>query len=118
MIHHIAIGTPHPTQLAAFYRTLPGAQLIREFYYESGALRSVWIQFDSILLMLEEGERLAPKNLVFSLNSSNLPLWKDWIKTIPITHHTDFTIYFQDPDGNGLGLSSYPEKLPFSIEMS
>ncbi|TGL62595.1 VOC family protein [Leptospira jelokensis] len=118
MIHHIAIGTPHPAELAKFYRGLPGAVFVKEFHYESGELRSVWIQFDSILLMVEEGKKEAPKNLVFSLTPINHLEWKDWLRSIPITHHTDFTIYFQDPDGNGLGISSYPEKLTIPIEMS
>ncbi|TGL20869.1 VOC family protein [Leptospira yanagawae] len=118
MIHHIAIGTPHPARLAKFYRELPGAVPVKEFHYESGELRSVWIQCDSILLMLEEGKAQAPKNLVFSLTPSNRSLWKEWLKTVKITNHTDFTIYFKDSDGNGLGISSYPEKLPPEIEMS
>ncbi|MCW7509446.1 VOC family protein [Leptospira levettii] len=118
MIHHIAIGTTHPSHLAAFYLKIPGSKLIKEHFYESGSIRSVWIQFGSILLMLEDGKRESPKNLVFALGISKEAEWREFLASITIVSRTDFTMYFQDPDGNGLGVSTYPEKFPTSLEMS
>ncbi|MCW7505861.1 VOC family protein [Leptospira paudalimensis] len=118
MIHHIAIGTTNPSHLAAFYLKIPGSILIKEHFYEFGSIRSVWIQFGSILLMLEDGKRESPKNLVFALETSKEAEWKEFLESITIVSRTDFTLYFQDPDGNGLGVSTYPEKLPSSLEMS
>ncbi|TGM32143.1 VOC family protein [Leptospira biflexa] len=118
MIHHIAIGTPNPESLAAFYLQIPGAKLLKRHHFDSGEVRSVWIQLGPIILMLESGEQESPKNLVFSLNPSNQNEWREFFKSIQVTSRTDFTMYFQDPDGNGLGLSSYPQKLPHSLEMS
>lgn len=65
MIHHIAIGTPHPSHLAKFYLKIPGSKKIQEFYYESGEIRSLWIGFGPIILMLEEGEKQSPALLFF-----------------------------------------------------
>ncbi|XDD48355.1 VOC family protein [Leptospira sp. WS39.C2] len=112
MIHHIAIGTTNPSQLAAFYLKIPGSKLIKEHLYETGIVRSVWIQFGGQILMLEEGKNHAPKNLVFSFGLSDRKEWNEFLSSIQIQSRTNFTLYFQDPDGNGLGVSSYPEKLP------
>lgn len=118
MIHHIAIGSPNPSHLASFYRRLPEANFLKEQKYESGEVRSVWIQLGSVILMLEDGKQEAPKNLVFTLKESKRTEWKEFLASVPILHKTEYTLYFADPDGNGLGLSSYPEKLTLFSEMS
>lgn len=112
MIHHIAIGTLHPSLLADFYLQLPGAKQSKVHYFESGEIRSIWIQLGAVILMLEKGKNESPKKLVFSLENSNQTAWKEFLTTISVLERTEFTVYFEDPDGNGLGLSSYPQKLP------
>ncbi|PJZ44273.1 VOC family protein [Leptospira brenneri] len=111
MIHHIAIGTPNPSNLAEFYLRIPGAKKTREFHYPSGLLRSIWIEFGSIILMLEEGEKSSPRALVFSFNENDKSSWIQFLNQIEIQNQTEYTVYFLDTDGNLLGLSQYPEKL-------
>lgn len=111
MIHHIAIGTHHPAHLAQFYLQIPGAKKIQEFYFGSGEVRSVWIGFGSVILMFEEGEKEAPRGLVFSFSESDRSEWTQFLSQIKIQNKTDYTVYFLDSDGNLLGLSQYPEKL-------
>ncbi|TGK83213.1 VOC family protein [Leptospira noumeaensis] len=111
MIHHIAIGTPNPSHLAAFYLKIPGAKQIREFHYPSGLLRSVWIEFGQVILMLEEGEKKSSRALVFALEKNNHSDWTQFLSQIEIQNQTEYTVYFLDTDGNLLGLSNYPEKL-------
>ncbi|MBM9547600.1 VOC family protein [Leptospira sp. 201903074] len=118
MIHHIAIGTPHPTHLAKFYLKIPGAKKIQEFYYESGEVRSVWIGFGSVILMLEEGEKKSPRALVFSFSEKDRAEWIQFLSQVKIQKQTDYTAYFWDSDGNLLGVSQYPEKLEAFLEMS
>lgn len=118
MIHHIAIGTPNPSLLADFYLKIPGSRKLKEFHYESGILRSVWIQFGSILLMLEDGENKSPRALVFSYQEMERSKWTQFLKQNEVESRTEYTIYFLDPDKNLLGVSSYPEKLELQLEMS
>ncbi|TGK86481.1 VOC family protein [Leptospira montravelensis] len=118
MIHHIAIGTPNPSHLADFYLKIPGSHKLKEFHYESGILRSVWIQFGSIIVMLEDGENKSPRALVFSYQVIDQSKWTQFLKQSNIQGRTDYTIYFFDPDKNLLGVSSYPEKLEPLLEMS
>lgn len=112
MIHHIAIGTRKVRKLADFYLKMPHAEKIREWEEPDGALRSVWIQFSKTILMIEFGETMAPRALVFGYEIEDLKKWNILFETIPVTRETEFTKYFLDPDGNQLGLSSYPETLP------
>ncbi|MCW7492627.1 VOC family protein [Leptospira sp. 2 VSF19] len=118
MIHHIAIGTANPSRLAEFYLKIPGSKKIKEFHYESGILRSVWIEFGSILVMLEEGENKSPRALVFSYQEFEKSKWTQFLKQTKVQSRTEYTVYFLDPDGNLLGASSYPEKLESLLEMS
>lgn len=118
MIHHIAIGTPHPSHLAKFYLKIPGSKKIKEFYYESGEVRSLWIGFGSFILMLEEGEKQSPRALVFSFSKTERSEWTQFLNQVKIQNQTDYTIYFLDSDGNHLGVSTYPEKLEPHLEMS
>ncbi|TGL88151.1 VOC family protein [Leptospira congkakensis] len=111
MIHHIAIGTPNPSNLAEFYLQIPGAKKIQEFHYPSGVLRSVWIQFEQVILMLEEGEKKSPRALVFAMDEKEKSKWIQFLSQIKIQNKTDYTAYFLDTDENLLGLSQYPEKL-------
>lgn len=111
MIHHIAIGTPNPSNLAEFYLQIPGAKKLREFLYESGELRSVWIEFGSVILMLEDGEKKSPRALVFKWEENKRSEWIQFLDQVKIQNQTDYTIYFLDSESNQLGLSNYPEKL-------
>ncbi|MBM9590802.1 VOC family protein [Leptospira sp. 201903075] len=111
MIHHIAIGTPNPSNLAEFYLQIPGAKKTQEFHYESGTIRSIWIEVGPTILMLEEGVNKSPRALVFSLEQNEKSEWIQFLNQVQIQNKTDFTVYFLDSDGNLLGLSQYPEKL-------
>ncbi|TGL41414.1 VOC family protein [Leptospira perdikensis] len=111
MIHHIAIGTPNPSNLAEFYLQIPGAKKTQEFHYDSGMVRSIWIEFGPIILMLEEGAKSSPRALVFSFTEKEKTKWIQFLNQIQIQNKTDYTVYFLDSDGNLLGLSQYPEKL-------
>ncbi|TGL26102.1 VOC family protein [Leptospira bourretii] len=111
MIHHIAIGTPNPSNLAEFYLQIPGAKKLQEFLYETGAVRSVWIDFGSIILMLEEGEKKSPRALVFQWEETKRSEWIQFLNQVKIQNQTDYTVYFLDNESNLLGVSQYPEKL-------
>ncbi len=109
MIHHIAIGTTNLIRLSDFYLGLPGMKLLNRNYFEnSGDLRSVWLQhIDGTILMLESNfENKAPLALVFEFPDLNLESFKE-----VIFKRTDYTIYFYDADGNVLGYSTHPRTM-------
>jgi hypothetical protein len=108
-MHHIAIGTPDIVRMGDFYSGLPGLNFVKNNYFESGDLRSVWLCSGSVIIMIEKDPVIrSPKALVFSVKESGLT--KDQIKEIPLnwTHSTEYTIYFTDPDGNILGYTDFP----------
>lgn len=105
MIHHIAIGTNNLEKMVSFYEKLPNLIKIKINYYENEKIRSVWFQSEKIIIMIEENEiKKAPLVLVFNTISMT-----EIIKlNLNIKKKTDYTLYFDDPDGNLLGFSSYP----------
>ncbi|MCZ8155622.1 MAG: VOC family protein [Leptospira sp.] len=112
MLHHIAIGTPYVSNLADFYLLLPNSVKKNEFFETiDGSLRSIWIEFDGFILMIEHGEKKGAKALVFAYNDADDKLWEIFLSSIKPSHRTDYTVYFHDPDGNLLGVSSYPTRL-------
>lgn len=108
MVHHIAIGTPNPSRLADFLLNLPGFSRDREFYWESGELRSIWLKTGELLLMLEAGPKQAPKAIVVFCDSSDKTPWTSKLELLTRTKSTEFTQYFLDPDGNTWGVTTYP----------
>ncbi|MDF3819616.1 VOC family protein [Leptospira sp. 96542] len=111
MIHHIAIGSPSPKDLAKFYESIPGLRKIQEHRTETGDLRSVWFESGKSILMLELGKSQGPKALIFDWNLNEKQEWAVFFANIPIFERTKFTIYFLDPEGNKLGVSHYPNPL-------
>jgi hypothetical protein len=114
MIHHIAIPCKDPISLSFFYKKLPGMKEIRVNSLDDQSIRSIWIEEESgTILMLEKEDNPSPSKtrLVFSLKSidgseKNLSNIKDLIK-----NKTEYTIYFDDPEGNLLGYSNFPDSL-------
>ncbi|BDA80918.1 hypothetical protein LPTSP3_g38480 [Leptospira kobayashii] len=112
MIHHIAIGTKSVRVLADFYKKIPDCMFLKEnLYPDSDRIRSVWFQISDTILMIEEGEKESPRAMVFLYQEKNWQNWKSFLNSTSIRERTEFTIYFSDPDGNKLGLSSFPEPL-------
>jgi len=109
-IHHLAIGTKKLQEMVDFYSQLPGLTFVEWKYDENGNQRSGWLKTkEGTLIMIEKKENpRGSEALVFSL----LDLSEGEKNSLPnSTHVTDYTLYFQDPDGNKLGYSSFPGPL-------
>ncbi|MCE9501056.1 MAG: VOC family protein [Leptospira sp.] len=114
MFHHIAITTNNLEKLKEFYTKLPGTGKAEDKYDSMGNLRSVWfIQEDESIFMLEKSSTSpkAPEAIVFRINPKIQLSLQNAGYLEKIKHKTEFTIYFEDPDGNTVGFSSYPEKV-------
>lgn len=110
MIHHIAISTQDPETLKKFYITIPGLSFEKDHFYQDGKLRSSWFLAGTVRIMIEkEEESKAPHALIFSAPKKEERAKIDSLFENSFIEKTDYTKYFEDPDGNRLGFSSYPE---------
>lgn len=123
-IHHIALKAIDLNRMTAFYRDLLGLKERDRFYTPDGDLRSIWFDLGPTILMLElsstadalysnpfqadTGYHL----LALPIPANTRNAWRTYLeaKGVAIVHKTDFSLYIQDPEGNRLALSHYPNK--------
>lgn len=120
MIHHLAILTPDAHVLSSFYKMLLDVSTDREQRDDAG-LRSVWLRAGGSLLMIEREAAAGPGRhvLVFATAPGSLAAAEARLAAAGARPEgpggaylrTRFTIYGRDPDGNRVGLSSWPEPL-------
>jgi catechol 2,3-dioxygenase-like lactoylglutathione lyase family enzyme len=126
-IHHIALKTTDVERIAAFYRDVVGLREMRRNDDERG-LRSIWLETAGVILMIERSGRTEGEGggrdlrdfsddppglhlIAFSIASSTRTAWREHLVSSghAVVAETKFTIYTRDPDGNRVGLSSWPE---------
>lgn len=112
-VHHIALLTPHVAIIAEFYRSLLEVEESARHHDDLG-LRSVWLDLDGVILMIERGQlgQGGWHMLTLSIAPDERDLWVARLEARGAgpTGQTDFTLYGRDPDGNAFGLSHYPER--------
>lgn len=119
-LHHIALGARDVEAVASFYtRFCSLAERDRQFD-EEGRLRSIWLDLEGSLLMIErtEGEprpvagiARGPFLLAFTVSSEARQRLEQELEVsgYAIEARTNFTTYTRDPEGNRVGFSHYPE---------
>jgi catechol 2,3-dioxygenase-like lactoylglutathione lyase family enzyme len=114
-LHHLAFRTPDLARLERFYVEALGLAVVRR---QEG--RSVWLDAEGALLMLElsEGDETSPapgsKELVaFAVAADSRASCTARLARVGVgvEASTDYTLYVRDPDGRRIGLSSYPAPL-------
>jgi catechol 2,3-dioxygenase-like lactoylglutathione lyase family enzyme len=109
-IHHLALRTDDLPALERFYAGKLGLPITRR------GPNSLWLELGGgTILMLEQRDASEPKidpetkELVcFAIDANE---HQRFAATIEIEARTDYTLYFRDPDGRRVGVSSYPEPL-------
>ncbi|MCA9582063.1 MAG: hypothetical protein KC416_09735 [Myxococcales bacterium] len=110
-IHHIALRTGDLERLGAFYGTLLSRTPVRR------TERALWYALGSAVLMLERAgpsepspDRQSMELLAFDVRPQNLGDAEAHLGAldIEIESRTDHTLYFRDPDGRRLALSTHP----------
>ncbi|MEE2902283.1 MAG: VOC family protein, partial [Myxococcota bacterium] len=121
-LNHLAIKSKQLEELAEFYIKVLELPLLKTFTDESG-LRSIWLSLGTSILMIERSdynEREASTPTEFSADKPGYHLLAFTVSAekqnalrgslhdfeIKIEHETEYTIYFRDPDGNRIGLST------------
>jgi catechol 2,3-dioxygenase-like lactoylglutathione lyase family enzyme len=118
-LHHVALGASDPGLVAAFYRDRLGLREVARHHEPGGRLRSVWLDLGGPVLMIEAtAEPPRPVRGVgagpFLLALGCAPGERDALERslagagVVVESRTAHTIYFRDPEGNRVGLSSYP----------
>lgn len=109
-IHHLALRTDDLAALERFYVGILGLAITRR------GPSSLWLELSGgTILMLEQRDPSEPKIdpetkelLCFGI----APHERERVAAkVEIEAHTDYTLYFRDPDGRRVGVSSYPEPL-------
>lgn len=123
-VHHVAVKVADLARAESFYVALLGLPLLRRWPSSDGRQdRSVWLDLgNGAFLALERCEAGPPK----SENASGIHLValrirrderEAWTRRLvragcAIYQQTDFTLYVQDPEGNRVGLSHWPQPWP------
>jgi catechol 2,3-dioxygenase-like lactoylglutathione lyase family enzyme len=104
-----------PERSAAFYGGVLGLPVLRRNLTAEGALRSVWLRAGQSILMLERtlagAGPLEGSGHLVAFDVENLAAWERRLGDagIALDGRTAFTLYFRDPDGHRVGLSTYRE---------
>jgi glyoxylase I family protein len=125
-VHHVAIQVHDLAGAERWYRDVLGLELLRRWPGADGQERAVWLRLDGdAFLALErcegelprgEWERSAPGYFVLALRiaAAERPAWESRLeaKGVTVERRSQWTLFFRDPEGNRLGLSSHPESAP------
>ncbi|MBX3223112.1 MAG: VOC family protein [Labilithrix sp.] len=112
-IHHLAFRTSDLAKLERFYTEAIGLAVLRR-----DDDRSVWLDAGGSLVMLERREDAEPaiapasKELVcFAIapDAHAATLARLAAAGVAIEARTAYTLYFRDPDGRRVGVSSFPD---------
>ncbi|RAL25238.1 glyoxalase [Lujinxingia litoralis] len=118
-LHHIALGARDVASLADFYQRAFALPEITQHHYPDGRLRSVWLDLNPGILMVEhttrtreraEGVDAGPFLLAFTIDAGQRDAMAARLVQLGASLETqsDFSIYARDPEGNRVALSHYP----------
>jgi catechol-2,3-dioxygenase len=119
VLHHLALGARDVEAVAAFYATVFGLSELQRHYEDEGALRSVWLDLDGAVLMIEHTKRIRQTVdsvdaglflIAFRVDSASRANLENRLANLghPIETRTEHTSYFRDPESNRFAISSYP----------
>jgi hypothetical protein len=119
-LHHVALGARNVETVADFYRRAFELGEQRRFTETDGALRSIWLAADSVLLMIERTEALpsqvqtigsGPFLLAFHVAPEERAQVETRLAALgaAVESKSSFTTYARDPEGNRVAISHYPD---------
>lgn len=122
MLNHLALKVHDIELCSKFYSDILSLKIISTQNDDDGKLRAVWFDLGGPILMIEQGGRdrnfLKKQTeedgwhlIALSIPKSERSLWKEKLcdAGIPIVNESSYSIYFNDPEGNRLALSHYPD---------
>jgi catechol 2,3-dioxygenase-like lactoylglutathione lyase family enzyme len=123
-LHHVALRCADLEKCVDFYRRDLGLDVLRRWPAEGGADRSVWLSTGKGFLALERasGPGAAAGSLedapagwqvvALAIDRADRKAWEDRLAAsgVAVARRSPFSIFFQDPEGNGVALSHWPEE--------
>jgi len=117
-MHHVALGARNVGALAAFYAQAFDLRELERHLTETGELRSVWLQSDGVVLMIERSQAEArqvdgigrgPFLLAFSMPPAGRAESEERVLAAggQLETRSEASSYFRDPEGNRCALSAY-----------
>ena len=109
-LHHLALRTSDVDRLAAFYRYVLGLPVVHE------AAERAWLDAGGVIVMVElraDGEpSISPGSMdlvAFRVTDEERRAMAQRLRSLGIAKdgETAHTLYFRDPDGRRVGVSSY-----------
>jgi glyoxylase I family protein len=119
--HHIAVKVADLARAESFYVSVLGLPVLRRWPSSDGRQdRSVWLDLgNGAFLALERCEAGPTKSedapgihlVALRIRRAERDAWARKLAQAgcPIYRETEFTLYLQDPEGNRVGLSHWPE---------
>ena len=117
-INHIALKVGDLNVCEEFYSGLLGLPVVKRLNDDHGSIRSVWLKAGGVTLMLEKREKRgglenpdgAGWHLVaLDIAKEERETWKKKLSAagVKISNESEFSLYFKDPEGNRVALSSF-----------
>jgi catechol 2,3-dioxygenase-like lactoylglutathione lyase family enzyme len=110
-VHHIALRSRDVRRLEAFYGGVLGLEVVRR----DPTRDSVWLRLGNGILMLEKAADAEPAVVpgtreLLAFAGGDRETWRPKLAGagVPIEEETEHTLYFRDPEGRRLAVSSYP----------
>jgi len=127
-VHHVAIGVGDLRRCETFYTGVLGLPVLRRWPATDGSGdRSVWLDLGrGAFLALErvaapgvvsfEADRRGYLMVALTIAPAARADWEARLGAagVAIVHRTDYTLYVNDPEGNRVGLSHWPDAAPAS----
>jgi len=117
-LHHLALRCADLDRSVAFYSGLLGLELLKRHFTDEGQLRSVWLRAGDAIVMLERrlagtGPEEGSGHLV-AFAVDDLADWQARLTEaeVPIDARSQWSLYFRDPDGHRVAVTTYQAPLP------
>lgn len=121
--HHLALKVKDLPGMEAFYVGVLGLTVDVRHADAQGQPRSVWLRCGALWLMLEQSGQDSHAVIEFQKDPPGWHLFAlaiqksaraEWRKRlaaagVAILQESPYSLYFQDPEGNRLALSHYPD---------
>ena len=121
-LHHIAIKVNDLAVCETFYHQVLGLKIITHQRDAQGQVRSTWLELGGAILMLEKTKKKKKVKalddpghylVAFQIKLSQRQSWHERLvqHQVDVSHTSNFSLYFADPEGNRLALSHHPDPL-------
>jgi catechol 2,3-dioxygenase-like lactoylglutathione lyase family enzyme len=122
-LHHVALRCEDLVRCEAFYGGLLGLPVLRRWPADGGGDRSVWLSAGDGFLALERAEGSARparfedappgwQVVALAIPRAEREAWEERLAAagVPLARRSPFSLFFQDPEGNRVALSHWPEE--------